>query len=234
MTKIDVLVINRNFNTFIPGLLDTLLAQTLPQADFTVNVLDYGSDKRPDDIIAKYPQLEIKYYKRNCHMQAARNFLAENTTSKYLIYLDADLLLKPEFLEEHLKAIEEDKEEKYAYVYSDFEYKRESGWVRQKTQDYIDRLGDRVFPTYIPIPCWSLIRRKYFTRWDEEFAKLQDWCLWCDIWVKHKKTGRLIPKVLTRHIQDPNYSIGWKLRNEHQYWKRKLVAKYPELFKNEK
>lgn len=83
----------------VDELLESLCKQTYK--DFEVLIIEDGSDKPCDHIVAKYTQdIDIKYYfKRNSGPGSTRNYGAKRSNGEYLIIIDSDCLLPQRYLE---------------------------------------------------------------------------------------------------------------------------------------
>lgn len=87
-----------------PDELDELLESLSEQffKDFEVVVVEDGSRISSENIVHKYQKhLNIKYYlKKNTGPGPSRNFGAERSSGDYLIFLDSDCVVPPEYLRE--------------------------------------------------------------------------------------------------------------------------------------
>jgi len=224
MEKIGILILNKEYNDFLPGLFKSLETQTM--ADFKVLLCDYGSAISPEPLLSNY-NFKSQFFqfippKDGNDLQHARNFMAKQTDTEYICYPDADCILEPYFLEVLLKV----HSENIAYTYGDFWYMRD-GAKRLCEVPEFDK--DDIKGWQISI----LLKRKYFVPFDIFFKKLQDWDWQLAIYKQFKGIGKKVnSKPLFTHIQEKGRSISWKRINEHNYWKRRLKEKYPELTKN--
>lgn len=99
---------------------------------------------------------------------AARNRGFKETKGQYLLFCDADVILKPTMLEKMTNTLEEHTSTSYCYCNFRF------GWhtftlfpfdaERLKKENYISMM--------------SLIRREHFIGFDESLKRFQDWDLW--------------------------------------------------------
>lgn len=96
--SIIIPVLNEKF--YVPKLLESLNKQTF--IDFEVLVVDGGSRDGTRELVTTY---STRYPKRllvskRAHVSEQRNFGAKNTIGKYLVFLDADVIVPPTFLQE--------------------------------------------------------------------------------------------------------------------------------------
>lgn len=83
----------------VAELLDSLAQQTVKT--FEVIVVDDGSEKKCDKIVAKFKdRLSIHYfYKTNSGPGPTRNFAAEKSSGEYLLILDSDCIVPAHYIE---------------------------------------------------------------------------------------------------------------------------------------
>ena len=106
MKKVSILIPCYNAEKFVAETLDCCLKQTYKNVE--VVLVDDGSEDRSYDIAKTFESEEIRVFKQPnsgaCH---ARNFAFEKSSGDYIIYLDADDIINPEFVEEHIRSIED-------------------------------------------------------------------------------------------------------------------------------
>lgn len=140
---------------------------------------------------------------------AARNRGARQANGKYLLFCDADIVMRPDMLEKMVKTMEVHPEA--AYVYSSFRF----GWKIFHLWSFDEsKLKQNNF-----IHTTSLLRREYFSGFDEKINRLQDWDFWLTI-LEHGGQGIWIPEVLFQVI---SHKHGMSL------WLPKFIYKIPWL-----
>lgn len=86
-----------------PDELDELLQSLVNQTsdNFSVTVVEDGSEKTGENVIKKYTEkLTINYYKKdNSGPGLTRNYGAERTEADYLIFVDSDCIIPPQYIE---------------------------------------------------------------------------------------------------------------------------------------
>lgn len=173
--------------------LDSILRQSY--REFEVVVVDDGSTDNIQAILDKYASifasegLEFKaiYHEINKGASAARNKGFLESKGEYVIFLDADIVMKPRMLQKMADVLS--KKEKYSYVYSSFRF----GFKKFK----LWRFSEKRLKEMPYIHTSSLIRREHFPGFDEELKKFQDWDLWLAM-LKEGHKGKWIPRVLFR------------------------------------
>ncbi|MEA3463634.1 MAG: glycosyltransferase family A protein [Patescibacteria group bacterium] len=152
--------------------LDSILRQTY--SNYEIIIVNDGST----DNIEKVMQQQITTFgnklsiigQGNKGAPSARNKGFSKSQGEYILFCDADAILKPQALEVMFKTLQGNP--KASYAYSSFLWGRKLFrlWPfnakKLKTMPYIHST--------------SLIRREHFpaVSWDESIKKLQDWDLW--------------------------------------------------------
>lgn len=161
--------------------------------DYEVIIVNDGSTDNPEalfiDYIKKLPPLNnyIFLNQENLGAPAARNRGFKEARGNYLLFCDADAVLKPEALELMQAALENNPS--FSYAYSSFKWGRKLFKVGNFDPDKLRKMPY--------IHTMSLIRTKDFPTggWDEKIKKLQDWDLWLTM-LEAGKAGFFIPQVL--------------------------------------
>ena len=210
---ISVIIPAYNAAKTIQACLDSVFNQTYK--DIEVIVVNDGST---DDLVLALTNCSHKltlFDQENKGAPAARNFGFKFSKGEYVLFLDADIIMKPEMLSEMLAALE--KEKSVAFAYSSFRW----GWKKFKLWPFdVEKLKKMPF-----IHTSSLIRREVFPGFDESLKKFQDWDLFLTIAEKGGK-GAYIPKVLftvkskgTMSSWLPSfiYKLPLKLKSKEKY-----------------
>ena len=112
MSKVDVLIPAFNAAHFLPGAIESVVAQTEP--DWNIVVVDDGSTDNTREVVARYLDRlggRITYvYQENRGLPAARNTAIRNSSSPLLALLDADDLWLPNRLADTLSLFAADPE----------------------------------------------------------------------------------------------------------------------------
>jgi hypothetical protein len=167
--KIAVVIPCFNHASELEQALASLVRQTR-QPDEVVVVDDASIDDVGSIVSGFKDRLNVKMERltQNLGAPAARNRGAELTTSPYLLFMDADVVLEPEALEAMAGSVEDNPEADI--IYSDFKW----GWKKFTAQAW--NISDLRRLNFIHTT--SLIKRAAFPGFDETLKKFQDWDLW--------------------------------------------------------
>ncbi len=155
--------------------------------DLEIIIVDDGSK---DSVESCIKNIECKIIRQeNKGAPAARNRGYKEAQGDYILFCDADSILKPMALEIMLNVLVNHPE--VSYTYSNFLWGKKLFRLKQFSKKEIEA-G----------PCihtMSLIRREHFPKqgWDESIKKLQDWDLWLSM-LKEGHNGIWIDKILLK------------------------------------
>jgi len=183
MSTVNIIIPIYNQADKIGKCLESIFKQTY--RDFSVILVNDGStDNLTKEILPWQNKIKI-INQQNRGASAARNAGAKMATAKFLLFCDADIVMKPKMLEKMVKEL--DKHAGAAYVYSSFRFGIKSFklWpfdaVKLKTMPYIHTT--------------SLLRREKFPGFDENLKRFQDWDLWLTL-LEKGETGVWLPEIL--------------------------------------
>ncbi|MEA2065069.1 MAG: glycosyltransferase family A protein [Patescibacteria group bacterium] len=188
--KISIIIPVYNHARELFNCLESVLWQNFQ--DFEVIIIDDGSTDNILKIIKKqkkdfeFQNLSLKIIQQeNQGSNVARNNGFRKSKGEYVIFLDADIMMKNSMLEKMLKVLQENRDRSYVYSSFKFGFKTFKLWKfdakKLKQMPYIHTS--------------SLIRRECFTGFDEKIKKLQDWDLWLTM-LKKGYEGIWISEVL--------------------------------------
>jgi len=175
MSEISVIIPTYQHGDTIAACLDSIFSQTFK--DIEVIVVNDGSTDDTDEVVKQY--LDKIIYKKisNSGAPKARNTGFELSKGRFVIFCDADLILKPEMLKMLYDALKENPNA--AYAYGGFRF----GLGRFKALPWSNERLRKL--NYIHTS--ALIRREDFVGFDESIKKFQDW----DMWLSMSEKGRV-------------------------------------------
>lgn len=159
--------------------------------DFEIIIVNDGStDITPqglEELTLQFSDSPILHtiHQPNQGAPAARNRGFQESSGQYLLFCDADVIMKPDMLEKMSRVLDENPD--ISYVYSSFKF----GWKKFKLWEFDpERLRQMPY-----IHTTSLIRQENFSGWDPNLKRLQDWDLWLTM-LEQGHIGKWIPEVL--------------------------------------
>ncbi len=214
MAGISVIIPVYNHSRELDSALRALFTQTY--RDFEVIVVDDGSTDNITQVLASWIGKVTVIKKEHAGAPVARNTGAREASGEFLLFLDADVILRSDALELFVRALQNNSRAAFAYSSFKFGFKTFLGQAWDS-----ERLKKRNFAHTT-----SLLRRDAFPGFDEALARFQDWDLWLTIAdrggrgvfisevlfsVKPRRLGisKWLPKFL--------YQLPWKPAAVHQY-----------------
>lgn len=168
--------------------LESIKKQTFQ--DFEVIIVNDGStDIIPQELESKVQLFNFStiqlLHQLNQGAPIARNNGFKALSGAYVLFCDADVVMKPDMLEKMVKVLDENFN--VSYVYSAFKF----GWKKFKLWEFdADKLKQMPY-----IHTTSLIHRDHFPGFDPNLKRLQDWDLWLTM-LEKGYVGKWIPEVL--------------------------------------
>jgi glycosyltransferase involved in cell wall biosynthesis len=219
---VSVIITTRNEELNIANCLKSVFEQSYRKENIEVVVVDNNSTDRTKKIAEDYRNeisgkglapLNIAIFNRGPERSVQRNFGAEKSSGKYIIYLDADMVLSPGVISECVDELEKNKEIVALYVPEIIMGK--NFW--NKTRRF-----ERSFYDGTVIDAVRFIRKDVFLKiggFDETLTGPEDW----DLDKKIKKIGKI------GIIKNPLY------HNEGEFAVKKYLKKkayYGQNFQN--
>lgn len=190
---ISVIIPVYNHEKELRTCLASLYAQTLKP--FEIIVVDDGSAVPvciPDMVSLKLLR------QKNAGAPQARNNGFDVSTGDFVIFCDADVILKPHALEKMYAALLQNQQADFAYSSFYFGFKKFTCGAFDK-----EKLKKNNY-----IHTTSLMRRSVFPRFDQSLTRFQDWDLWLSI-VRNGGNGVWIPEILFKVTPHRNGMSTW-------------------------
>lgn len=213
--KVSVIIPSFNYGNYLEESIKSVLNQTYE--DFELILVNYGSTDRTADIMEKYGKIAKVLNIPNNDLSNARNMGIKEANGEYILCLDADDILLPNFLEEVMNRASES-----TIVATDGKY------FGDKTERWISEAGGFIFSN--KIMCCSLFPKSMWEvigGFDEDMGRFEDWDFWIRAVYKGYKVS-LVPKILVNirsHNDSRNkVSEGWYDKTISYIMRKKEVA----------
>ena len=159
--------------------IETVLQQNF--YDFEVLIVDDGSKDNTEDVVRKFKDKRIQYYKKeNAERGAARNYGAAKAKGKYINFFDSDDLMYPNHLSMAHKLLLSIGEPEFFHLA--YDYKLENGTILNSVNDFDDTIKN-ILLFDNKLSCNGVFLRKdIILRFPFEenrvLASSEDWELW--------------------------------------------------------
>ncbi|MDP2943906.1 MAG: glycosyltransferase [Candidatus Omnitrophota bacterium] len=164
-SAVSVIITTKNEEKNIASCLESIKTQNYPQDKIEIIVVDNNSIDRTKEIALKYTD---KVYNYGPERSAQRNYGVRQASRKYILYLDADMTLSQDLIDECVE-----KCEKFGYIalYIPERIIGNGFWI--KVRDF-----ERSFYNATIIDCVRFVRRDKFLEvggFDEDLTGPEDW-----------------------------------------------------------
>ncbi|OGY91348.1 MAG: hypothetical protein A3H70_02660 [Candidatus Komeilibacteria bacterium RIFCSPLOWO2_02_FULL_48_11] len=186
--KVSIIIPLYNHAQALAQCLQSIKNQTFQ--DYEIIIVNDGStDIKPmqlESTIKQFNNLTIRIiHQPNQGAPVARNRGFNESRGVYVLFCDADVVMRPDMLEKMSRVLDENPN--VSYVYSSFKF----GWKKFKLWEFdAEKLKQMPY-----IHTTSLIRREHFPGFDPTLKRMQDWDLWLTM-LEQGHVGKLIPEIL--------------------------------------
>ena len=188
-------------------------------------VVDDGSTDSTSEVLKKYEGKIRVIHQKNAGANPARNRGLAEATGEFVIFCDADVVMKSQMIAQFVQRLIDHPEASYAY--GGFRF----GW---KVFHGVPFSGDQLRKMNF-VHTTSLVRRNDFPGFDPVIKRFQDWDVWLTM-LEQKKIGVLVPGVWCDVLIDGESRIGsswlpsfmYRLPWKYLGWQPKRVRKYRE------
>jgi glycosyltransferase involved in cell wall biosynthesis len=185
MPKVSVIIPTYNRPGMLCEAIESVLSQTYK--DYEIVVVDDGSTDNTKEVVKKYGDKLRYFYQNNQGPSAARNQGVDRSSGAYLAFLDDDDLWLPNFLETHVRTLDEEGD--LAFVCSGAYVVNETGkqidiWKMRASNSFLD-----LYHMNFVLTLTVLLRRQCFdavSGFDRRFKICQDYDLWLRLAMKYK------------------------------------------------
>ena len=193
---ISIIIPTFQHGNSIKECLDALYVQTC--SDFEVIVVNDGSTDNTASVLENYSKPIKVVNQKNSGANSARNRGYKEALGEYLLFCDADVITDPKMLAKMKTALENNQNAVYAY--SDFM------WGAKAFKLFPFNANELRKKNYIHTT--SLIKKEYFSGFDESINRLQDWDLWLTL-LEAGHEGVYIPEILLTVKPRKSGMSGW-------------------------
>jgi len=165
MIKVSVIITTKNEEKHIENCLRSVKEQSFIEEDIEIIVVDNRSTDKTKEIALKYTK---NVFDLGPERSAQRNFGIKRAEGKYVLYLDADMILSKNVISE---CIEKSEKDDLAGLYIHEKIIGNGFWI--KVRDF-----ERSFYDATLIDCVRFIRRTTFEKvqgFDENLTGPEDW-----------------------------------------------------------
>ena len=191
---VSVVMLTYKRADILPQAIESILAQTNP--DFELIILNDGSPDNTDEVVKKYKDKRIRYYKneQNKGIAYSRNRVASLARGKYIMIMDDDDISLPERIE---------KQVQYLETHPDITV------LAGQIKDYPKRIYENHNMIISKLIQWNILgnanvmyRRQFVIdhdiTYDEDLPYGEDWHFWVQIALKGGKFAAIPDDVIKR------------------------------------
>ncbi|MBO4634330.1 MAG: glycosyltransferase [Bacteroidales bacterium] len=225
---ISVVIPCYNQEAWLAQTLDCVLAQTY--ANWECVVVDDGSTDGSAAIVKDYMEKDarVRYFKReNGGLSAARNSGVRQSSGKYILPLDGDDLIEPNYLEEAVNYLEAHPETKLVYCQAQLFGTMNGPWKLPPYEYRHFILDNCIF-------CACVYRKADYEKtggYDENMKSgMEDWEFLLRL-LSPEDAVYQIPQVLF-HYRTRKHSLTARMRKREKDVLWQVFCKHPEIYKD--
>lgn len=171
--------------------------------NFEIIIVNDRSEDKLSKLYKRYKKIfgyrmELMNNQSNHGAPYSRNKGFRRSRGEYLLFCDADVVMREDMLQKMLETLKDNKNSSYVYSSFKFGFKKFRLWEfdaeKLKKMPYIHTT--------------SLIKREHFPGFDENIKKLQDWDLWLSM-LEKGYIGTWINEMLFKIVQTDGTMSRW-------------------------
>jgi len=212
MPQISVVIPIYNAQKTLKQCLESIFNQTFKPIE--IIAVNDGSTDKSKKILEQYKKKITMIDQPNGGAAKARNAGAKIANAPFIIFCDADIIMKPEMLEKMYQVLK--KHPEASYTYSAFKFGNKTFKLWEFNEQKLKQMP------YIHTT--SLIRKEHFPWFDEKLKRFQDWDLWLTM-LKRGYKGYFINEVLFT-VKSGGTMSSWLPKSLYKFPWLKQVKKY--------
>lgn len=223
MATISVVIINYDSRQYIKEAIESVENQTYK--DWELLIINDGDD----DVSEFVPNNNYTYYHKtnDIGLSACRMYGVEHSYCDYILFLDADDKIHPEFLEKTLKVLEENPQ--HSFCYTDTQHFGDSNGFWEQPEYNFNALLQNNY-----ICSCSLIRKKDLISCGgfdlDNFNYFEDYEFWIHMGSKGFYGKHLPEKLFYYRIHEESGMQSRRTQILGQYYKAYIISKHLELY----
>ncbi|MHC4572551.1 MAG: glycosyltransferase [Planctomycetota bacterium] len=236
---VSVIMPAYNAAGYIAEAIESVLIQN--HRNFEFIVVDDGSTDDTENVVAGFQDDKIKYfYKENAGPASARNLAIQKSSGDFLINLDADDMITPDFIARHLQEFEKHPDADLVYCDDcliDENAKPIRVIARREYQDRKSVIRDLFRCGFPVVPFRTCMRRRVFEKiglYDESLLVAEDYDMMRRFVKEGLKIRHLKDALYLRRLTAKSLSRNYTARNAECHFEviRRFIDTFPceELF----
>lgn len=200
---VSVMIPYYNCQDYIAETIESVEQQTYPNVEIII-VNDGSAQEHTDylkQLLLNKPHVQY-YFQQNKGLAATRNAAAQYAKGTYFLFLDADDVILPTYVEQSVALLEQNQDYQVVYPISEYFGAKTGIWELPPYHQYQDLLLTN------RLPCIAVHRAEDFHRiggFDDSLPTHEDWDYWIRLLAKGGQVYQ-IPMVLFRYRQRENFS----------------------------
>lgn len=228
---VSVMIPYYNCQDYIAETIESVEQQTYPNVEIII-VNDGSAQEHTDylkQLLLNKPHVQY-YFQQNKGLAATRNAAAQYAKGTYFLFLDADDVILPTYVEQSVALLEQNQDYQVVYPISEYFGAKTGIWELPPYHQYQDLLLTN------RLPCIAVHRAEDFHRiggFDDSLPTHEDWDYWIRMLANGNKVYQ-IQEILFRYRQRHNASslIDGLLRDNNLLKKdiQRVYVKNSEIF----